>query len=282
MIDDDFFSISDFAEFSRTTRDTLLYYDKIGLLSPAFRKANNYRYYSIGQLAVINLIRTLQDLGMSLEEIKELKDQRTPERVGEVLSTQIEKIDEKIATWVRSRKLLLTLTQSIHSVLDVNENEITVQYRPAEAIVLGDLNDYSRGRTDYDALHTFYHVMSERYPDLNLNYSVWGMFSKERILRGDWVWPDRFYFYNPEGHDKKPASLYAIGYTHGGYGQCDELYTKILDYIDNNGYEVSGDAYEEYPLNEVCINDTGSYLIRVMIAVEEKRQRRTRRQRLPE
>ena len=277
MIDDDFFSISDFAEFSRTTRDTLLYYDKIGLLSPAFRKSNNYRYYSIGQLAVINLIRTLQELGMSLDEIKELKDQRTPELVNTILANQIEKIDEKIEAWIRARKLLLTLTNSIQSVLNIDENEIVVEYLPAEAIVLGDLNDYSRGRTDYDALRTFYHVMSERYPNLNLNYSVWGTFSKERINQGDWVWPDRYYFYNPEGHDKKPASLYAIGYTHGGYGECGDLYDRLLEYIDKNGYEISGDAYEEYPLNEVCINDTGSYLIRVMIAIQEKKKNNRRK-----
>ncbi|MDR0468518.1 MAG: MerR family transcriptional regulator [Peptococcaceae bacterium] len=72
------FSISDFAEFTRTTRDTLLYYDKIHLLSPAARGENQYRYYSSEQLALVNLIRTCQALGMKLAEIKELAVYRTP------------------------------------------------------------------------------------------------------------------------------------------------------------------------------------------------------------
>jgi len=263
------FSVNDFAKFSRTSKDTLLYYDRIGLLSPVSRGENNYRYYSHGQLAIVNVIRTFQELGMSLSEIKELKDDRTPEDIFELYARLIEKINKKIEDWVGARKLLLTLRSSIRHVLDVNEGVITVQFLPAEAIILGDINDYSRGRTDYDALFRFYYSMSEKHPELNFNYPVWGFFSAERIKRGDWTWPDRFYFYNPEGHDKRPAALYAIGYTRGGYGQCDELYKRIMAFIEKNGFEICGDAYEEYPLNEICVADHSNYLIRVMVTVRE-------------
>jgi len=264
------FSVGDFAKFSRTTRDTLHHYDKIGLLSPLSRGENNYRYYSIGQLAVVNVIRTLQELGLSLAEIKKLKDNRTPENVDEVFIRQIEMIDLKIDDWVRARKLLYTLQKAIHSVLNVDEQAITIQFMPAEAMILGGLNDYSRGRNDYDALYTFYREISKKYPNLDMNYPVWGAFSADRIKRGDWKWPDRYYFYNPEGHDKRPASLYAIGYARGGYGQAGDLYNRIINYIGDNGFEICGNAYEEYPLNEICVDDDKNYLIRVMITVCEK------------
>jgi DNA-binding transcriptional MerR regulator len=270
MSDSAFFTISDFAKFSRTTRDTLLHYDKIGLLSPVSRGDNNYRYYSRGQLAIVNLIRIFQELGMTLEEIKSLKDSRTPENTSDRFSCQIERIDSKIDKWVRARKLLLTLKNTVHSSLNVDEEKITVQFLPAEAIILGDLNDYSRDRNDYDAFLSFYKAISKKYPDLDLNYPVYGTFSEERIKLGDWVWPDRFYFSNPDGYDRKPAALYAIGYTRGRYGQCGDLYKRMIDYIDSNGLEIYGDAYEEYPLNEVSISDDINYLIRVMIIVREK------------
>jgi len=273
MRDKNIFSISNFAKFSRTTRDTLLHYDKIGLLSPASRRANNYRYYSREQLAQINVIRTLQKLGMTLEEIKELRNNRTPAQVDEIFARQIGKIDQIIEMWVRAQKLLFTLDKSIHSALNIDEKAITVQFMPVEAIVLGDLNDYSRGRNDYDALLSFYQLTSEKYPDLDLNYPVWGFFSEERIKQKDWVWPDRYYFYNPEGRDKRPAALYAIGYTRGDYGQSEEGYKRIIDYIDNNGFEICGDTYEEYPLNEICISDCKDYLMRIMITVCEKKRR---------
>lgn len=265
-----YFTITEFARFSRTTRNTLLHYDKIGLLSPALRGENNYRAYSVLQTANINLIRTMQELGMTLEEIKELSDHRTPELMEETLGFQIEKIEAKIDEWVRARKLLLTLRKTINSAINVDEKGITVEFLPAEAIVLGEINDYSRGRTDFDALHDFYRRKSEKFPNLDLNYPVWGFFLQERIKRGDWRWPDRFYFYNPEGHDKRPASLYAIGYTRGGYGQHGDVYSRLLNYIEANNLEISGDIYEEYPLNEVCIPDDKNYLMRVLIPVREK------------
>ena len=266
----DVFPITDFAKFARLTRDTLLYYDKIGLLSPMSRRDNNYRYYSHTQLATVNLIRTCQELGMSLAEIKTLVRQRTPADMAEHLARQILRIDEKMDTWARARKLLYLLQRTILSAIDVDETSITVQFMPAEAIILGDINDYSRGRSDYDALFSFYSVCHDRFPQLDMNYPVWGVFSEERIKRRDWVWPDRFYFYNPDGYDKKNAALYAIGYKRGGYGQSGNLYNRMLEYIDVNGFEVCGPAYEEYPLNEICVIDDENYLMRVLITVREK------------
>lgn len=271
MADAGLFSVNEFARYSRTTKETLRHYDRIGLLKPVSRGSNNYRYYSNGQLAVVNVIRTLQELGMTLDEIKSHKDNLTPALIDELFKRQIINIDQKIEGWVRAQKLLFTLRKTITSVMDVNEDEISVQYLPAEAIVLGDLNDYSRGRNDYDALLSFYHAISEKHPDLDLNYPVWGVFSEERVRNEDWVWPDRYYFSNPEGRDRRPAALYAIGYSRGGYGQGGELYTRLIDFIDANGFEICGDAYEEYPLNEVCITDSDNYLIRLMITVRKKK-----------
>ena len=264
------FSVAEFAEFSRTTRDTLLHYDKIGLLSPELRGENRYRFYSSGQLSIVNIIRTYQALGMTLAEIASLKEGRTPESIDQHLEQQIKLIDEKIDEWVRARKLLMTLKKIIRSTLSIDEQEITIQFIPAEAIVMGELNDYSRGKNEYDALLGFYRSCSEKYPDLDLNYPVWALFSEERVKLRDWVWPDRYYFYNPEGMDKRPAALYAIGYTRGGYGQSAELYERMLGFIESNGFEICGPAYEEYPLNEVCIDDDTNYLMRIMITVRER------------
>ena len=274
MTGSDFFTVSDFAKVSRTTKDTLLYYDKIGLLSPISRDGNNnYRYYSIGQLAVVNMIRTLQALGMSLAEIKALRDQRTPELLGEVYTQLMDRNNAIIDEAVRAQKLLFSLRRAINSVSDIHEEDVTIQFQPAEAIILGDLNDYSRGRDAYCALVSFYRVIREKFPDLDLNYPVWALFSEERIKCGDWKWPDRYYFYNPEGRDRRPGAFYAIGYTRGSYGQSDALYRRMIDYINKHGFEICGDAYEEYPLNELCISDDAHYLMRVMITVREKKQR---------
>ncbi len=261
------FSVSRFARLSRTTRDTLHHYDKVGLLSPIERGENKYRYYSSDQLAVANVIRALQESGMSLAEIKDLRDRRSPESVDTTLSRQIGWIDGKIDELIRTRKLLSALRKSIHSVAGVDEEAITVRFLPEEPIILGEPNDYSGGKDAYGALVDFYQSVEERYLDVDLNYPVWGFFPGERIRRGDWLGPERYYFSNPGGRDRRPAGRYAIGYTRGGYGRSDALYRRLVAYIAENRLEIAGGAYEEYPLNEVAVSDEENYLMRVLIAV---------------
>ncbi len=263
------FSISDFAKLSRTKRDTLLFYDKMELLKPNYRGKNGYRFYSAGQVAAVNLIRTAQRLGFSLVEIKDIIKRRTPAMMDELLRQQIARIDERINEWMRARKLLYVLQKMIHSAIVADKDSFSVEFLPAEAIVLGDVNDYSRERSDYDALLSFYQACTEKYPDMDLNYPVWGIVSEERIRRGDWHWPDRFYFHNPDGYDRRPGALYAIGYCYGDYGETGALYKRLLSYIEKNGYEICGPAYEEYPLNELCVAEVSNYLIRLMITVKK-------------
>ena len=270
MTENGLFSISEFAKYARTTRDTLLHYDRIGLLSPSSRRENNYRYYSANQLLTISVIRSLQQLGMSLEEIRELKNRRTPELSEEMLEKQIAEIDKKIEDWTRARKLLITLRKMIRSVKDIKDDEVIFCNLPAEAIMLGDLNDYSNNRIFYDAFLDFYHNMSKLNPKLDLNYPVWAIHSEENIRQGNFYEPDRFFFYNPDGHDKKPAGLYAVSSKHGGYGDTRELYEKFINSIDAKGYEICGYIYEEYPLNETCVADYNNYVLRVMAPVREK------------
>ena len=263
------FSISAFARYSRTTKDTLLHYDRMGLLSPNIRRENGYRYYSPSQLATMNVIRTLQEIGLSLHEIKELIDARNPENFDVTFDEQMGKIEKKIEDLACTRFLLKTLHRNIQEGLRVDEHSLKVVHLPSAPIIKGEENDYSDGKDDYGALNVFYEKISEKYPDLNLNYPVWGLFSGERIRNRDWKFPSRYYFYHPRGDQERDAGEYAIGYTRGGYGLCEDVYLRLLDYIEKEGYVISGDCYEEYILNEISISDDKNYLIRVMLRVEK-------------
>src|SRR5215218_7724980 len=49
---------------------TLRYYDEIGLLAPARHTAAGYRLYGAGDVARLQQIRSLRQLGFSLDEIR--------------------------------------------------------------------------------------------------------------------------------------------------------------------------------------------------------------------
>ncbi len=266
-------SVGDFAKLSRSTKQTLYYYDKKGLLSPEIRDENNkYRFYSVKQLAVCNTIRILQKLGVPLTEIKTLLVWRTPDLAEDILLRQIGDLGEKQRQIAQAQMLLHITLQSLRSGQRIDENIINVQHFPAQKIVIGEQNDYSDGKTDYDALYTFYQTVSEKYPlsEYDTCYPVWGIMSEKHIKKGEWGYPDRYYFFNPMGKDERPAAMYAVGHTRSGYGGGADLFKRMYTYIEQNGYEICGDAYEEYPHNEIGIPDEGNYLVRILITVRKK------------
>ncbi|MEU5610752.1 MerR family transcriptional regulator [Streptomyces sparsogenes] len=69
------FTIGEFAKHGRVSVRMLRHYDAIGLLHPVRTDpASGYRYYEAGQLARLNRVIALKDLGFSLHQVKALLD----------------------------------------------------------------------------------------------------------------------------------------------------------------------------------------------------------------
>lgn len=65
--------IGDFSRLAQVTVVTLRHYDDVGLLRPLHvDAATGYRYYTLEQLPRLNRILALRDLGLSLEQIREV------------------------------------------------------------------------------------------------------------------------------------------------------------------------------------------------------------------
>ena len=65
-----YYKISEFAALCGLSRDTLLHYDRIGILKPAFVAPSGYRYYTLSQFTTVDLIAVLKASGTPLSEIR--------------------------------------------------------------------------------------------------------------------------------------------------------------------------------------------------------------------
>lgn len=71
------FTIGDFARHGRVSIRMLRHYDALGLLCPAHTDpATGYRHYSAGQLARLNRVIALKDLGFSLRQVRDIVDEK--------------------------------------------------------------------------------------------------------------------------------------------------------------------------------------------------------------
>lgn len=91
------FHIAELARLFGLHSDTLRYYEEIGLLHPK-REKNRYRLYSSADFCDLNVIRSLRDQGVDMEQIKQhFRAPRTVARTDEILASQEDILGRKIA-----------------------------------------------------------------------------------------------------------------------------------------------------------------------------------------
>lgn len=103
------YTVKKLAKLSGVSIRTLRFYDAIGLLKPASRGDNQYRYYEEEQILMLQQILFYRELGFSLDEIQ-----------GMITSDNFNKIDALIShknilsqNLDRTNKLIKTIDQTI-------------------------------------------------------------------------------------------------------------------------------------------------------------------------
>lgn len=94
--------IGELAEHSGCLVETIRYYERIGLLAPPERSANNYRSYEKTHADRLSFIRHCRALDMTLDEIRTLLDLRdNPDQscieVNDLLDRHVAEVNRRIA-----------------------------------------------------------------------------------------------------------------------------------------------------------------------------------------
>ncbi|MGG0658327.1 Hg(II)-responsive transcriptional regulator [Rummeliibacillus pycnus] len=110
------YRISELAEKCSINKETIRYYERIGLLSEPSRTNAGYRVYSDDTVNRIHFIKRIQDLGFSLTEINKLLGvvDKDNERCRDIYDFVIQKIDEvqnKIRDLKRIEHMLINLKE---------------------------------------------------------------------------------------------------------------------------------------------------------------------------
>ncbi|MCH4888084.1 MerR family transcriptional regulator [Acidaminobacter sp. JC074] len=92
----------------KLSRSTLLYYDKIGLLSPSERSESNYRLYSEEDVERLKMIVRHRAAGIPLDDIKKLFNIKD-NSVSEILSGRLKSIQNDIALLKKQENMILAV-----------------------------------------------------------------------------------------------------------------------------------------------------------------------------
>lgn len=116
-------SIGAISKIFGVSKDTLRYYDKIGILKPEVNEENKYRYYDFRNIEQLGLILGIKCLGISLGEIKEVMECGNINEYKNALSKQEEIVERKISELQLLQKRLKEVGNIINEIIDFNNEE---------------------------------------------------------------------------------------------------------------------------------------------------------------
>jgi DNA-binding transcriptional MerR regulator len=106
----------------------LRHYHDVGLLEPAeVDPASGYRFYEPGQVPIAQVIRRFRDLGMPLEEIKEMLAAPDVGARSQVIVAHLRRLESQLA-------VTQSVVDSLRSLLERSPAPIAVEHRSVSAV----------------------------------------------------------------------------------------------------------------------------------------------------
>lgn len=265
------YKISEFAAMCGISRDTLLYYDKIGILKPSFVAENGYRYYTSGQFCIADIISILKGSGSSLKEIEQYLTNPKPSSSLSILKQRLNALKEQerhLQEMQRSLSLTIdSLKEGIHCVCGVvNICDLPKQYMIATQT---HYRDFPTEQQFTDVLRDHFSYCDRR--GFCARFQTGEIILKKDALAKKFV---ESYYFNPidepvsdERLIVKPAGRYAVYYHQGSYAQLPHIYSGFIEAIQKEGYLLDGDIYEDDVIDYFSASDPNNYIFKISAKV---------------
>jgi DNA-binding transcriptional MerR regulator len=131
------YKIGDFSRIARVSSRLLRFYDEIGLLKPVHADPQTaYRYYSAKQLAELNRIIVLKDLGFSLDEIGPvLKNQVNAAELRAMLLVRRHDAERALASEAQKLRQIETRIAQIETDGQLDVDDVRVRLEPVRRLL---------------------------------------------------------------------------------------------------------------------------------------------------
>jgi len=243
-------SIGDMAKLNNISEQTLRYYDKLGLFSPAIRsEENGYRYYDIRQCAVLDIIQYMKALGMTLKDIGAQLREPNIDYIDAILHRRQEQLDEEIRHLKMQRRAIERTVESFdHYRSSPSDGTVVLEYIGKRQMYAVDshINFYDYGIEQYERLlrELKEKLFADRLPQIYF-CNAGTVLHQDDFLAERFYSTELFVFVDREFVDERlittiPAGNYLCIY-------CDDFYKekdyarRLLKEVNARGCKVVGD-----------------------------------------
>lgn len=265
------YTVGEFAKLTGIPKQTLQFYDKIGIFSPAIRLENGYRYYEAEQYEVIDIIYALKEAGLPLSDIKNYLDNRTPEMCVNLLEQETKRIKQKIRTLERALKTVEQKKAFTQRGLETTVSDaVKFTHMPAMHMFTWDFSEVDESGFMAELIRMINWCYDNGY---YTGYALGAIISQQALNDSNFSKVGKMYMIidHPSDHANymiRPAGNYAVYNYKGSYEGIPEAYPIILKAIEKKGLRVCGDSCELALLDFFSVREPSDYLIEISIPVE--------------
>lgn len=261
------FTTGEFAKRFGIKKDTLFYYDKIGLFKPAGINDNGYRYYTIPQLDIFWIIQSLRELNFPLKSLENYLESPSPKELIDLSKNQINKVDQEIEKLIQIRCLLNMIVSKSEEALNAPLDKITLMNLEEESILYSERNILEND-TSSEEWSDYYDEFLKK-TELKGPAYIGSIIERNDLNLGRFGRIDRLFVKSNKSYDKiKPKGLYAITYYKGSYEFISDFYKDFMKKIKDQGFKICGDAYEEYLINVLSTQDSNDFVTKISVQVK--------------
>lgn len=247
------FSIGELSRYQKISKQTLIFYDKIGLFRPAYVDPDNgYRYYSASQLDYLDSILIMKKIGFSLSEIRDYMKNYSIENSLLTLRRQLTVIEQQIQEMNLIRSRLLLRCDQMEHAQSYMDHPIQIQKVREQHLFYHPVEEPCSPREISVATKKCF---AEAYQKGLPIYFQCGVIVPLSHIRAHAFEKASTAFLSIEKTDlvkniqTLPAGTCACIYHFGDYGSIGNSYRRLLAYCEEHHLEILSDSYE------FCIND---------------------------
>ena len=263
--------IGEFSKICSVTTKTLRYYDEIGLLKPIIvNEHNGYRFYDVKQLKAILFINKLKKYNFSLEEI----DRILKDSSGEALPLLIRRKKQWFQDQLESQKFVLRQLdedlEKLEKGIDIMAYLDTIAVDVVETLPKNIL--YSRQHMSTDDYCKYFGKLFETIAKNKLTC----------LGAPIAIYHDKEF--NPANNDTEIAipiaertpetrelagGLCAKGIHRGPYSELSSTYSRIVQWVEENGYQIAAPPYEVYVTDPATTPAPEDYITEIYFPIQK-------------
>ncbi|MEH6943684.1 MerR family transcriptional regulator [Bacillus sp. JJ722] len=269
------FTIGEIAKLHNIPESTLRYYDQKGIFQPkTVDPQTQYRYYTIDQFSMLEIIKFLRHLDIPLSEVKQFVEHRTPDTALKLFEKQTEVLLQKqreieYMTSMMQKKIEIIkegLQQDYTSVYYQSIAQRPIHFMPVESDLSDDIFIMS-----LNELQKKMHIAAPASVTQKIGTAI----ALKGIVKGN------YYDYNGlfillddmqpivESCSYIPEGYYACTYYKGSYDYTHVALERLMKDIQQNGYEAIGDAIEIGLVDYSVTADESEFITEYQIPVKK-------------